>query len=296
MLVVILRITHSMGLIMTAKILDGKLLSERILDKIRSNINDLTKKGFRVPGLAVIVIGEDPASEIYVRKKQEACNRVGIKSTLFSLPATIDQQTLLELVQQLNADTEVNGILIQLPLPKTIDTSIIIDQINPSKDVDGFHPYNLGCLAARRPKLHPCTPLGIITLLKENGISLRGLNAVVVGASNIVGRPMALELLHAEATVTITHSSTKNLDQHIRNADLVVVAVGNPKVVDSDWIKPGAIVVDVGINRLDDGTVVGDIDFATAKNRASWITPVPGGVGPMTVAMLLQNTLTAYRL
>ncbi len=280
---------------MTAQILDGKQLAARILDNLRDEIRKLTSEGYRAPGLAVILVGDDSASQIYVRKKQEACAQVGIKSILYPLESTIDQQELADLVQKLNADNEVDGILMQLPLPKTIDTSIIIDQINPSKDVDGFHPYNLGCLAARRPKLHPCTPLGIITLLIESGISLRGLNAVVVGASNIVGRPMALELLHAEATVTITHSSTKNLDHHIRSADLVVVAVGNPKVVDSDWIKPGAIVVDVGINRLDDGTVVGDIDFATAKNRASWITPVPGGVGPMTVAMLLQNTLTAYK-
>lgn len=279
---------------MTAQILDGKLLASRILEKLYNYIRQLTDEGYRAPGLAVILVGDDPASQIYVRKKQEACAQVGIISTLYPLKSSTDEQALLELVQNLNNDPTVDGILLQLPLPKTIDPSTIIDQINPSKDVDGFHPYNIGCLASKRPTLHPCTPIGIITLLVENSITLKGLNAVVVGASNIVGRPMALELLQAEATVTITHSSTKNLDQHIRNADLVVVAIGKPGVIQSDWIKPGAIVVDVGINRLDDGTIVGDIDFATAKNRASWITPVPGGVGPMTVAMLLQNTLTAY--
>lgn len=281
---------------MTAQILDGKLLASRILDKIRDKIRQLKSEGHRAPGLAVILVGENPASQIYVRKKQEACAEVGIISTLHSLASNIDEKSLSALIQKLNADPTVDGILLQLPLPKSIDSSVIIDQINPSKDVDGFHPYNLGCLAARRPKLHPCTPLGIITLLEENGITLRGTNAVVVGASNIVGRPMALELLQAKATVTITHRSTKNLDQHIRGADLLVVAIGNPGVIQSDWIKQGAIVVDVGINRLNDGTVVGDIDFATAKNRASWITPVPGGVGPMTVALLMQNTLTAYNI
>lgn len=280
---------------MSAQILDGKHLSERILDTIRSDIHTLTRDGHRAPGLAVILVGEDPASRIYVRKKQEACAKVGIKSTLFDLPDNINEHSLLELIQQLNTDTTVDGILLQLPLPPHLDSSIIIDQIDPLKDVDGFHPYNLGCLAARRPKLHPCTPMGIIRLLVENGISLSGTNAVIVGASNIVGRPLALELLHAGATVTITHRLTKNLDQHIKNAELLIVAIGNPGVIQSDWIKPRAIVVDVGINRLENGTVVGDIDFATAKNRAAWISPVPGGVGPMTVTMLLQNTLNAYK-
>jgi methylenetetrahydrofolate dehydrogenase (NADP+)/methenyltetrahydrofolate cyclohydrolase len=279
---------------MTAQILDGKHLAEKILQGLGNEIRQLISEGRRAPGLAVILVGEDAASQIYVRKKQVACAEVGILSTLYPLPTSTDQQTLTTLIQQLNADPTIDGILLQLPLPKTIDTTALIDHINPAKDVDGFHPYNLGCLAARRPKLHPCTPLGIMTLLAETGQSLRGLNAVVVGASNVVGRPMALELLHAEATVTITHRLTKNLEQHIRGAELLVVAIGNPQVIQSEWIKPGAIVVDVGINRLEEGTVVGDIDFATAKERASWITPVPGGVGPMTVATLLQNTLSAY--
>jgi methylenetetrahydrofolate dehydrogenase (NADP+) / methenyltetrahydrofolate cyclohydrolase len=279
---------------MTAQILDGKRLSTRILQGLSDQIRQLLSEGRRAPGLAVILVGDDAASQIYVRKKQEACTEVGIVSTLYPLNANTTQADLSALIQRLNGDDQIDGILLQLPLPASIDTTALIDHINPAKDVDGFHPYNLGCLAARRPRLHPCTPLGVMTLLAETGVSLRGLNAVVVGASNVVGRPMALELLHAEATVTIAHRFTKNLEQHVRTAELLVVAIGKPQVIQSDWIQPGAIVIDVGINRLDDGSVVGDIDFATAKERAAWITPVPGGVGPMTVATLLQNTLEAY--
>jgi methylenetetrahydrofolate dehydrogenase (NADP+)/methenyltetrahydrofolate cyclohydrolase len=245
--------------------------------------------------LAVILMGEDPASQIYVRRKQEACASVGIISTLHSLSTSTNQHELCTLIQSLNADTTVDGILLQQPLPSTFDSAMLIDLIDPSKDVDGFHPYNLGCLAARRPTLRPCTPLGIMTLLAQTKQPLRGINAVVVGASNVVGRPMALELLNAEATVTVAHRLTKDLETHVKEAELLVVAIGNPGVIQSEWIKPGAIVIDVGINRLENGPVVGDIDFGTAKERASWITPVPGGVGPMTVATLLQNTLGTYK-
>lgn len=280
---------------MTAKILDGKKLSEEVLKGVAQEIKKIKEQGGRAPGLAVILVGDDPSSQIYVRRKQEACAEVGIQSTLYSLPTDTTQQTLKNLIQSLNTDTTVDGILLQLPLPPSIEASTLIDLIDPGKDVDGFHPFNLGRLAARRPLLRPCTPFGIITLLTQTTCSLRGINAVVVGASNIVGRPMALELLNAEATVTVTHSLTKNLEAHVRNAELLVVAIGKPGVIHSKWIKPGAIVIDVGINRLKDGTVVGDIDFESAKELASWITPVPGGVGPMTVATLLQNTLRAYK-
>lgn len=281
---------------MTAQILDGKSLANRILQELSDEIRQLLSEGHRAPGLAVILVGDDTASQIYVRKKQEACADVGILSTPYILPSTTSQAELLALIQSLNANPTIDGILLQLPLPKSIDTTALIDSLAPAKDVDGFHPYNLGCLAARRPQLHPCTPLGVMTLLQQTGIPLRGINALVVGASNIVGRPMALELLHAEATVTIAHRFTKNLEEHVRAAELLVVAIGQPGVILAPWIKPGAIVIDVGINRLEDGTVVGDIDFAATQKRASWITPVPGGVGPMTVATLLHNTVQAYKL
>ncbi len=281
---------------MTAQILDGKSLANRILQELSDEIRQLLSEGHLAPGLAVILVGDDTASQIYVRKKQEACADVGILSTPYILPSTTSQAELLALIQSLNANPTIDGILLQLPLPKSIDTTALIDSLAPAKDVDGFHPYNLGCLAARRPQLHPCTPLGVMTLLQQTGIPLRGINALVVGASNIVGRPMALELLHAEATVTIAHRFTKNLEEHVRAAELLVVAIGQPGVILAPWIKPGAIVIDVGINRLEDGTVVGDIDFAATQKRASWITPVPGGVGPMTVATLLHNTVQAYKL
>lgn len=281
---------------MTAQILNGKYLAETILKELSERIVTLKRKGQRAPGLAVILIGDDPASQIYVRKKREACAQVGITSTLYPLSTNTDSETLSALIHKLNTDPQIDGILLQLPLPKTLDAPTLIDQINPNKDVDGFHPYNLGLLAARRPRLHPCTAHGIMRLIAQTGLSLQGINAVIVGASTVVGRPMALELLHAEATVTITHRMTKNLEQHVRSAELLIVAIGNPGVIQSEWIRPGAIVIDVGINRLANGRVVGDIDFDSAKERASWISPVPGGVGPMTVATLLQNTLLASTL
>jgi len=283
---------------MTAQILDGKGLAKRILHGLSDDIRNIliSSEGHRAPGLAVILVGDDPASQIYVRKKQEACAQVGILSTPYILPSTVSQAELSDLIESLNINPDIDGILLQLPLPKSIDPTALIDTLSPAKDVDGFHPYNLGCLAARRPKLHPCTPRGVMTLLEQTGVPLRGMNALVVGASNIVGRPMALELLHAESTVTIAHRFTKNLEEHVRSAELLIVAIGQPGVILAPWIKPGAIVIDVGINRRDDGTVVGDIDFSETQKHASWITPVPGGVGPMTVATLLQNTVHAFKL
>lgn len=278
---------------MTAKILDGKNIAATLRQDVANAIKQRQAKGLRAPGLAVVLIGQDPASEIYVRSKRRACEEVGIVSSAYDLPANTTQEELLSLIDKLNADPTIDGILIQLPLPKTINEHAILEHIHPDKDVDGFHPYNLGRLAQRRPLLRPCTPYGIIKLLEHTGEDLTGKYAVVVGASNIVGRPMALELLLKKCTVTICHRFTKNLNQIIPSADLLIVAVGKTDLINSDWIKPGAIVVDVGMNRLSDGSVVGDVDFATAKEKASWITPVPGGVGPMTVATLLANTLFA---
>ncbi len=279
---------------MTAHILDGKSHATSIFRDLSEKIHHLISEGQRAPALAVILVGEDPASQIYVRNKQKACANVGIISTLYNLPSSTNEAQLSDLIHTLNIDPQVDGILLQLPLPETIDATQLIDAIAPNKDVDGFHPYNLGCLAARRPTIHPCTPHGVMTLLATTGHSLRGINALVVGASNIVGRPMALELLHADATVTIAHRFTKDLEHHVRSAELLVVAIGQPGVILPEWIKPGAIVIDVGINRLENGSIVGDINFAATKAIASWITPVPGGVGPMTVATLLKNTLQVY--
>lgn len=247
----------------------------------------------RAPGLAVILVGSDPASEIYVGSKRKACEEVGFISRSYDLPATTSEQALLELIDQLNEDQAIDGILVQLPLPEGIDNVKVLERIAPSKDVDGFHPYNVGRLCQRAPILRPCTPRGIITLLERNNVDTFGLNAVIVGASNIVGRPMALELLLAGCTTTVTHRFTKDLRSHIERADLLVVAVGKAHFIPGDWIKPGAIVIDVGINRLESGKVTGDVDFDAACERASLITPVPGGVGPMTVATLIQNTLEA---
>ncbi len=274
---------------MVAQIIDGKALAAAIRQELATRIT-LEK---RSPGLAVILVGEDSASQIYVRNKQQACKEVGIKSNPHHLPESTSEQALLTLIDQLNQDNTINGILVQLPLPAHIDSNAILNRINPNKDIDGFHPYNLGCLAARQPRLRPCTPMGIMHMLATTQQSLRGLNAVIVGASNIVGRPMALELLIAGATVTITHRFTTNLADHISNADLLIVAIGKYDIVKAEWIKPGAIVIDVGINRNANGEIIGDIDFQSAQQIASYITPVPGGVGPMTVAMLLQNTVIA---
>ncbi len=281
---------------MTAQLIDGKKIAATIRQAIHQKVENHLKQGKRAPGLAVILVGNDPASEVYVAHKRTDCEEVGFNSIAYDLPADTVQNDLAELIDQLNNDSTVDGILLQLPLPKHLDASLLLERIRPDKDVDGFHPFNIGRLAQRMPLLRPCTPKGIITLLNSTGVDLHGLDAVVVGASNIVGRPMALELLLAGCTTTITHRFTKNLEEHVRRADLVVVAVGIPDLVKGEWIKPGAIVIDVGINRLPTGRLVGDVEFAPAAERAAWITPVPGGVGPMTRAELLENTLQAYEL
>lgn len=281
---------------MTAQIIDGKSIAAEIRTKLAANIAERSRQGLRPPGLAVILVGDHPASAVYVRTKRQACADVGMLSVSHDLPAATTTKQLLKLIDELNADETIDGILVQLPLPDTIDTDLVLERIDPHKDVDGFHPYNLGRLAQRRPLLRPCTPYGIMQLLAHTGVHLHGLDAVVVGASNIVGRPMGLELLLAGCTVTICHRMTRDLAGHIARADILVVAIGNAGIVQSEWIKPGAIVIDVGMNHLSNGQLVGDVDFATARQRAAWITPVPGGVGPMTVATLLQNTFMAQVL
>lgn len=278
---------------MTAKILDGKAIALELREKIAQDIQEGIALGKPRPGLAVILVGEDPASQVYVKNKKIACEKAGFNDVSLVLPAQTTQAELLAKIDELNARNDVHGIIVQLPVPKHIDSSAIIERIDPKKDVDGFHPYNMGRLATRTTNLAPCTPHGVMTMLAKAGINLRGLNTVVVGASNIVGVPMALELLNARATVTICHSATKDLEKKISEADLVVVGVGIPEMVKGAWIKPGAIVIDVGINRLDDGRLVGDVEYDIAKQKASWITPVPGGVGPMTIATLLENTVQA---
>lgn len=281
---------------MSAKIIDGKALAERIQQAIAEEIRTRLAKGRRQPGLAVILVGKDPASEVYVRNKRRACKACGFLSRPYDLDESVSQSELLGLIDQLNDDPDIDGILVQMPLPAHIDPGAVIERIQPDKDVDGFHPYNVGRLAQRIPLLRPCTPYGVIRLLQSIEEPFYGRHAVVVGASNIVGRPMALELLLAGATVTVCHRFTKRLADHVRRADVLVVAVGKPGIVKGDWIKEGATVVDVGINRREDGRIVGDVEFDKARERAAWITPVPGGVGPMTVAMLLENTLEAARL
>ena len=278
---------------MTAQLIDGKQIAADIRQTIAQQVQVRLSKGLRAPGLAVILVGSDPASEVYVSHKRKDCEQVGFQSQAYDMPETTTQEELLNLIDQLNNDATVDGILVQLPLPKQLDSSLLLERISPSKDVDGFHPYNVGRLAQRIPLLRSCTPKGIMTLLAHTGVDLHGLDAVIVGASNIVGRPMALELLLAGCTTTITHRFTKDLESHVRRADLIVVAVGIPNLVKGEWIKPGAIVIDVGINRQDNGQLIGDVGFAEAIKRAAWITPVPGGVGPMTRACLLENTLQA---
>ncbi|WP_297928633.1 bifunctional methylenetetrahydrofolate dehydrogenase/methenyltetrahydrofolate cyclohydrolase FolD [uncultured Aggregatibacter sp.] len=278
---------------MTAQIISGTQLASQIKSNVAQQISQYVAQGKRAPGLAVILVGADPASQVYVGSKRKSCAEIGITSQSYDLPETTTEQALLELIEELNQDTEVDGILVQLPLPKHIDSTKVIEQISPEKDVDGFHPYNVGRLCQRIPTLRACTPYGVMKLLETTGISFYGKHAVIVGASNIVGRPMALELLLAGCTVTVTHRFTEDLASHIRQADILVVAVGKPKFIKGEWIKEGAVVVDVGINRLE-GKLVGDVEFDIAAQRASYITPVPGGVGPMTVAMLMQNTLSAY--
>ncbi|HEI9849583.1 TPA: bifunctional methylenetetrahydrofolate dehydrogenase/methenyltetrahydrofolate cyclohydrolase FolD [Serratia marcescens] len=278
---------------MSAKIIDGKTIAQQVRNEVAEQVKQRLAAGKRAPGLAVVLVGENPASQIYVASKRRACDEVGFLSRSYDLPAATSEAELLALIDQLNADEEIDGILVQLPLPAGIDNVKVLERIHPDKDVDGFHPYNVGRLCQRAPKLRPCTPRGIVILLERYNIDTYGLNAVVVGASNIVGRPMSMELLLAGCTTTVTHRFTKNLRHHVENADLLVVAVGKPGFIPGDWIKPGAIVVDVGINRLESGKVVGDVDFDAASERAAYITPVPGGVGPMTVATLIQNTLQA---
>ncbi|MGY8811519.1 MAG: bifunctional methylenetetrahydrofolate dehydrogenase/methenyltetrahydrofolate cyclohydrolase FolD [Pseudomonadales bacterium] len=278
---------------MNAQLIDGKQIAANLRKEIAAKVAERTERGLRLPGLAVILVGSDPASQVYVSHKRKDCEEVGFISRSHDLPASTQQQELLTLIDSLNDDPEIDGILVQLPLPAHLDASQLLERIRPDKDVDGFHPYNIGRLAQRMPLLRPCTPMGIVKLLKSTGVDLYGLDATVVGASNIVGRPMALELLLAGCTTTITHRFTKSLEDHVRRSDLVVVAAGKPGLVKGEWIKPGAIVVDVGINRMEDGRLVGDVEFAAAAERASWITPVPGGVGPMTRACLLENTLHA---
>ncbi|WP_442797572.1 bifunctional methylenetetrahydrofolate dehydrogenase/methenyltetrahydrofolate cyclohydrolase FolD [Pantoea vagans] len=278
---------------MAAKIIDGKTIAQQVRVEVAEKVKQRLAAGKRAPGLAVVLVGENPASQIYVASKRRACEEVGFHSRSYDLPATTREAELLELIDKLNQDDEIDGILVQLPLPAGIDNVKVLERITPDKDVDGFHPYNVGRLCQRAPTLRPCTPRGIVTLLERYNIDTYGLNAVVVGASNIVGRPMSMELLLAGCTTTVTHRFTKDLRHHVEHADLLVVAVGKPGFIPGDWIKPGAIVIDVGINRLDSGKVVGDVDFDGASERASYITPVPGGVGPMTVATLIQNTLQA---
>jgi methylenetetrahydrofolate dehydrogenase (NADP+)/methenyltetrahydrofolate cyclohydrolase len=278
---------------MSARILDGKKIAQELRAEIKQRVDRRLASGKRPPGLAVLKVGNEAASEVYVRNKREACAEAGFISFDYDLPLDTSQEKLLSHIDRLNSDPNVDGILVQLPLPKHIDQTIIIERISPAKDVDGFHPYNIGRLAQRIPRLRPCTPYGVMRLLQTLGEALAGKEAVVVGASNIVGRPMSLELLLAGCTVTTCHRYTQNLPGHVARADVLVVAVGKPGMVKGDWIKPGAIVIDVGINRLPNGKLVGDVEFETAKQRAGWITPVPGGVGPMTVATLLLNTLEA---
>ncbi len=281
---------------MTARLLDGKSLAETIIAGIKREVTARSADQHRAPGLAVILVGDDSASVIYVKNKRLACENAGVRSFSYDLDSAITQAALLALIDKLNEDAAVDGILVQLPLPQHIDTELVIERIHPDKDVDGFHPYNIGRLAVRMPTLRPSTPRGIMTLLKLAIADFKGVDAVVVGASNIVGRPMGLELLLAGCTVTTCHRFTQNLPKFVKNADLLVAAVGKPKLIRGDWIKEGAVVVDVGIHRSADNKLCGDVEFEAARQRASWITPVPGGVGPMTVATLLQNTLEAARL
>jgi len=277
----------------TAQILDGKAVAAKERVRSAARAADFISKYGRAPGLAVVKVGEDPASAVYVRNKRKACEECGIASFAHDLPVTTTREELMKLIQALNADDRVDGILLQLPLPKGLDSTEIMDTIDPAKDVDGFHPTNTGLLAQKRPGLRPCTPWGVIRLAQEYKLDLVGLRACVVGASNIVGRPMALELLLARSTVTVCHTGTRDLRGEVERADLVVAAVGKAAYVSGEWIREGAIVFDVGINRGADGKLCGDVEFAAAAQRAAWITPVPGGVGPMTIAMLLSNTVDA---
>ena len=281
---------------MTAQLIDGKKISQQRIEAVAQAVKARQEKGLHTPCLAVVLVGDDPASAVYVRNKKLACQKSGIESRSYELPSGTTQDDLLKLVDKLNGDSAVDGILVQLPLPAHIDSQAVLERIVPHKDVDGFHPYNVGRLVVKMPLMRPCTPKGVMTLLEAYGIDPKGKKAVIVGASNIVGRPQALELLLSRATVTICHSATQNLADEVAAADILVVGVGIPNFVKGEWVKPGAVVIDVGINRLEDGSLCGDVEFDVAKERASMITPVPGGVGPMTIATLLENTLHAASL
>lgn len=281
---------------MAAQLIDGKKISQQRIEAVAQAVKARQEKGLHTPCLAVVLVGDDPASAVYVRNKKLACQKSGIESRSYELPSETTQDDLLKLVDELNGDPAVDGILVQLPLPAHIDSQAVLERIVPHKDVDGFHPYNIGRLVVKMPLMRPCTPKGVMTLLEEYGVDPKGKKAVVVGASNIVGRPQALELLLARATVTVCHSATQNLADEVAAADILVVGVGIPNFVKGSWIKPGAVVIDVGINRLEDGSLCGDVEFDVAKERAGMITPVPGGVGPMTIATLLENTLHAAAL
>jgi methylenetetrahydrofolate dehydrogenase (NADP+)/methenyltetrahydrofolate cyclohydrolase len=276
-----------------ARLIDGKLIAFSVLQQVRAEVTSMRALGHRPPGLAVVLVGSDPASQIYVRNKRRACDEAGVLSVAHDLPAETTEASLLALVAQLNQDPSIDGILVQLPLPGHIRMRAVIEAIDPSKDIDGFHPYNIGRLLQREPLLRPCTPYGVMRMLQHIEISPQGMRAVVVGASNIVGRPMALELMLAGATTTVCHTRTRDLQSEVQRAELLVVATGRAEMVRGDWIREGAVVIDVGMNRLPNGKLVGDVEFQAAARRAAWITPVPGGVGPMTVAMLLQNTVEA---
>jgi methylenetetrahydrofolate dehydrogenase (NADP+)/methenyltetrahydrofolate cyclohydrolase len=277
----------------TAQIIDGKAIAALVRADIRTGVATRLAAGKRPPGLAVIMVGDNPASQVYVRNKRQACTDCGIHSIAIDLPRSTTEPELLGHIDRLNADPAIDGILVQLPLPEHIRQSEVVERIDPYKDVDGFHPYNIGRLAERNPLIRPCTPYGVVRMLEHIGVSVKGRHCVVVGASNIVGRPMSLELLLMGATTTVTHRFTPDLEHHVREAEVLIAAAGKPGLVKGEWIRPGAVVVDVGINRLPDGSLGGDVEFETAAVRASWISPVPGGVGPMTVAMLMKNTYEA---
>ena len=281
---------------MTAKLINGKEIAAEVRQQVAIGVEARRQQGLRAPGLAVVLVGNDPASHVYVGNKRKACDEAGILSLSYDLPADTSQEALEALIDELNENPTVDGILVQLPLPDHLDADPILVKIRPDKDVDGFHPYNVGRLAQRIPRLRACTPWGVMKLFEHCGIEVKGRHAVVVGASNLVGRPMSLELLLHGATVTVCHRFTRDLRAHVEAAEVLVVAVGKPGLVPGEWVRPGAVVVDVGINRLADGKVVGDVGFEAARERAAWITPVPGGVGPMTVTMLMANTLQAAEL
>jgi methylenetetrahydrofolate dehydrogenase (NADP+)/methenyltetrahydrofolate cyclohydrolase len=276
---------------MSAKIIDGKKIAEEFRREVRAGTDELERRGLRRPGLAVVMVGDNAASAVYVRNKRRACGETGILSVAHDLPPATTEADLLALIDRLNADPAIDGILVQLPLPAHITSVAVLERIDPLKDVDGFHPYNVGRLAQRMPVSRPCTPYGIILMMEREGLEIRGRNAVILGQSNIVGRPMALELLMKSATITVCHSQTRDLERHVGEAEILVAAVGKAEFVPGRWVRPGAVVIDVGINRLPDGRLVGDVQFEEAAERAGYITPVPGGVGPMTIAALMKNTL-----